>query len=161
MPFVPITIAPTAVQTAAVNTAIASIEANEPYKANLSGDEKGNYPTVADERYPFVVKAIKDLAPLWVSKMAPRVGAGLAQAQVSLQVVDTYRAQWQRLLTLVEFFGDAKHVAGFQCMEWLGEFYAQAKALKAAGEPGADTLVEFLAPLFAKAEATAPAPGPV
>lgn len=159
--FTPITTAPTAGQTAAVNTAITSIEANEPYKVTLSDDEKNKYQTVADERYPYVVKAIKDLAPLWVSKMAPHVGAGLAKAQVSLQVVDTYRAQWQQLLTIVELFGDAKHVAGFQCMDWLSIFYDQAKALKAAGEPGADTLVEFLASLFAKAEKDSSTPGPV
>ncbi|MEK6616224.1 MAG: hypothetical protein AABZ32_08960 [Bacteroidota bacterium] len=44
---------------------------------------------------------------------------------------------------------------------WLGEFYNQAKALKATGEPGADTLVEFLAPLFAKAEAAVVTNSPV
>ena len=36
---------------------------------------------------------MRDLAPLWVDKMAAHVGAGHPQAEMSLDVIDIYRAQ--------------------------------------------------------------------
>ena len=93
--------------------------------------------------------------------MAAHVGAGHPQAEVSLDVIDIYRAQAQRILTIAELFGDAKHIAGFQTMEWLKGFYGGAKGLQAAGVAGADALVNYLAPLFAKSEAESSNTGPV
>ena len=161
MSFTPITVAPTAAQTAAVNTAITTIETNEPYKATLSDDEKNNYQTVSAERYPFVVKAIRDLAPYWSAKLAPDVSAMIANATVSLQVMDTYRPQISKLKIMLEFFTDAHHVAGFQAYDFLKAFYGEAQALASRGVAGADALVAELAPLFAQGSATDVGPGPV
>ena len=150
MSFTPITVAPTAAQTAAVNTAITTIETNEPYKATLSDDEKNNYQTVSAERYPFVVKAIRDLAPFWSAKMAPDVAAMVTQATVSLTVMDIYRPQISKLKMMLEFFTDAHHVVGFQAYGFLKAFYGEAQAMEKRGVPGADALVAELAPLFVK-----------
>jgi len=150
MSLIPITAAPAAAQTEAVNFSIATIEVNEPYKETLTEDEKKNFPTVQAERYPFVVKAIKDLAPAWVSKMAPDVAAMVPKATVSLQVMDIYRPQISKLKVLLELFTDAHHVAGFQAFEFLRAFYGEAQALESRGVAGADALVEELAPLFDK-----------
>ena len=149
MPLTIITTAPTAAQTTAVNGAITTIETNEPYKATLTEDEKNDFQTVAANRYPYAVKAIKDLAPNWTGKMAPDVAAMLPQATVSLTVMDTYRPIISRLKILLEYFTDGHHIAGYQAYQFLKAFYGEAQALKARGVAGADALVDELAPLFA------------
>ena len=149
MPLTIITTAPTAAQTTAVNGAITTIETNEPYKATLTEDEKNDFQTVAANRYPYAVKAIKDLAPNWTGKMAPDVAAMLPQATVSLTVMDTYRPIISRLKILLEYFTDGHHIAGYQAYQFLKAFYGEAQALKSRGVAGADALVDELAPLFA------------
>ena len=148
MPLTHITELPTDEQQQAISDGIDAIEANEPYKAALSDDEKNKYPTIAEDRYSYAVKAIKDLAPEWVDKMAPDVAAKLPQAALSMEVMEIYRPIISKLKTLLEYFTDGKHIAGYQGYLFLRSFYGEAKALQARGVAGADALVDELEKLW-------------
>lgn len=150
MPLITINTEPSAEQKTAINEALKNIEENEPYKASLTDEDKNNHPTTAAERYPYVVKAVRDLAPLWVNKMAPDIAAELPLAVTSLNVMETYRPIISQLYMLLEYFTDGNHIAGHQCYMFLKHFYGEAQGLKARGIPGADALVAELAPLFEK-----------
>jgi len=143
-----ITEPPTDEQQQAISDGIDEIDANEPYKAVLSDDEKNKYQTIAEDRYSYAVKAINDLAPDWVDKMAPDVAAMVPQATVSLEVMDIYRPIISKLKTLLEYFTDGNHIAGYQGYQFLRAFYGEAQALQARGVAGADTLVEELEKLW-------------
>ncbi len=153
-----ITELPTDEQQQAINDALDAIEANEPYKAALSDDEKNKFQTIAEDRYPYAVKAIKDLAPEWVDKMAPDVAAKLPQAALSMEVMEIYRPIISKLKTLLEYFTDGHHIAGYQGYEFLKSFYGEAQGLQARGVAGADTLVDELKKLWEDQGADGPQP---
>ncbi len=148
MPLTHITELPTDEQQQAISDGMDAIEANEPYKTALSDDEKNKYQTIAEERYPFAVKAIKDLAPEWVDKMAPDVASGLPQAALSMEVMEIYRPIISKLKTLLEYFEDGNHIAGYQGYEFLKSFYGEAQGLQERGVAGADALVDELKKLW-------------
>lgn len=156
-----ITTAPTAAQTTEVNKAMEAIENNEPYKAVLTDAEKNNYPTVAEQRYPFVQRAIRDMATLWMGKMAPDILDGFAKAQISLQVMDTYGQQMIRLEGLKELFKDARHIAGYQSLQWFQDFYDALLSLEKKGVAGADAAVAQLKGAFDQSSSTPTGAGPV
>ncbi len=148
MPVNKIDITFTAAQVTAINGAIATIISNIPFAQNLTLAERDSVPNIQDNRYPYAQKAVEILAPANPILVSGFAGT-LAQAVTDWTLVKQFDTFIPDLLKLVEMFNDTRQVAASEVYAFLLEFYASAQRAAANNVPGADSIVEALAPLFA------------
>jgi hypothetical protein len=149
MPFSNINTTLSGAQLAAIDTAITNLLAALPVKYNLTKDERVKLPNISSERYPYVKRGIEIHGP-----NNPTLVTGFAgtQAEASNDLVffDQHEAIKQKLLKVLEIVTDTQQVAGSEAYRWLRLLYTTAQTAAANQVPGADSVVDDLAPLFDK-----------
>lgn len=157
MPFNKVNVQMTAAQLAAVQAGIDAILNNLPSKFNLTVKERNDLPNIADERYPYAKRGVKNHAvanPALVSGFAGTT----ANATTDFNYYDQLENILLQVLKVVEIVKDTQHVAGSEVYAWLRELYRSAKAAADNQVPGADAVADDLGKLF---EGQGPQPPPV
>ena len=120
---------------------------NLPVQFNLTKAERTALQNIADERYPYVQRAIKNHGPL-----NPTLVSGFAgnqkEADNDLLFFDQMEKFIGRLRQIIEIYQDTQQVAGSEAYKWTRALYNTAKDAAANQVPGADAVADDLAPLF-------------
>jgi len=124
--------------------------ANMPEQFNLTKKERTDLPNIADERYPYVKRAIENHAPANPKIVAGVFAGSLPEAVNDLTYYDQVQPFIGRLKQIIEIFEDTQQVAGSEAFTWLRGFYASAQLGAKNQLPGADAVVDDLKPLFDK-----------
>jgi hypothetical protein len=147
MPLNKIDITFTVPQETAIGTAITDLNTNFPFAQNLTNDEKKQYPTTDNARLPYVQRTVEIHAvnnPSFVSGFA----GTLLNAQNDWKLFNQCENFKQQLLSYVEKLTETQDVAGAELYQFMLELYRMAKAAAANNVPGAQAVVDDLAPLF-------------
>lgn len=134
-------------QNTAINGAFTTIDTNFPFAQNLTEDEKLQYPSVNNTRLPYVQRTVEIHAvnnPNLVSGFA----GTLLNAQNDWTVYQQFQHYIARLNSLMEKMKETQDVAGAELYAFTLELYATAKRAAANNVPGAQAVVDDLAPLF-------------
>ena len=149
MPFSKINIILTAAQMTAIDEAISVIINTLPVKFNLTKTERQTLPNIDNERYPYVERSVENHGP-----NNPNLVSGFAGTQAEATNDFTFYDQVEnfigQLLQVVEIYQDTQQVAGSEAYTWTRALYRSAKEAAENQVPGADAVVEDLAPLFEK-----------
>jgi len=147
MPLNKIDITFTAPQETAINDAFADINTNFPFAQNLTNDEKKQYPTIDNSRLPYVKRTVEIHAVNMPSLVSGFAGT-LLNAQNDWILHGQIENFKQKLLSLLEKLTETQEVAGAELYQFMLEVYRMAKAAAANNVPGAQAVVDDLAPLF-------------
>ncbi|MBI4947924.1 MAG: hypothetical protein HY840_16155 [Bacteroidetes bacterium] len=152
MPFSKINITLTAAQLTAIQTAITALKApaNLPAQFNLTKDERTGLSNINNSRYPYVQRAVKNHAVANPGLVSGFAGT-LAEATNDFSFFDQMENFIGQLKQIVEIYEDTQQVAGSEAYVWTRELYRNAKAAAENQVPGADAVVDDLAPMFEKA----------
>jgi len=156
MPLNKIDITFTAPQDTAITGAFTTIDTNFPFAQNLNEAEKLQNPTIDNKRLPYVKRAVEIHAvnnPPLVSGFA----GTLLNAQNDWKLYQQFDGYIALLDSLKEKMMETQMVAGAELYAFLLELYRTAKAAAANNVPGAQAVVDDLAPLF---EGQGPQPTP-
>ena len=159
MPINKLDIAFTDPQNVAINKAFDDINTNFPFAQNLTEAEKLQNPSINNSRLPYVKRAVEIHAvnnPTLVSGFA----GTLANAQTDWKVYQQFDNYISKLNSMLEKMMETQMVAGAELYGFLLELYATAKRAAENNVPGAQAVVDDLAPLFANQGPQAPPPGP-
>ena len=159
MPLNKIDITFTAPQEAAINTAISDINTNFPFAQNLTEDEKKQYPTTDNARLPYVKRTVEIHAPNNPNLVSGFAGT-LLNARNDWTLFNQIENFKQQLFSLIEKLAETQDVAGAELYAFMREVYAMAKRAAANNVPGAQAVVDDLAPLFENQGPQAPPAGP-
>jgi len=150
MPFNKINETLTPQQIAAIQEAVTTLTEVLPVKFNLTKKERTDLPNIADERYPYVQRAIENHAPANPKIVAGVFTSTLPEAQNDLTFYDQIEPFIGQLKQVIEIYEDTQQVAGSEAYAWLRDFYASAQRGAASQLPGADAVVDDLKTLFDK-----------
>lgn len=132
-----------------------------PVQFNLTKGERGSVPNISNERYPYVMRAIKNHGPNNPILAAGVAGLGvgtLTEAGNDLTFYDQMEPFILQLLQLVEIYRDTQQVAGGEAFNWMSELYDYSKSAAKNQVPGADAVVDDLKTLFEGQGNTGPQP---
>jgi hypothetical protein len=147
MPLNKIDITFTAPQETAIGTAIADLNTNFPFAQNLTNAEKKQYPTTDNSRLPYVKRTVEIHAvnmPVLVSGFA----GTLLNAQNDWKLFNQIENFKQQLLSYIEKLNETQDVAGAELYQFMLGVYKMAKEAADNNVPGAQAVVDDLAPLF-------------
>lgn len=149
MPFSKINITLTAAQVTAIQAAINALKnpANLPVQFNLTKEERGSLQNINNMRYPYVQRAIKNHGPNNANLVSGFAGTQ-AEAANDLVFYDQVEPFIGQLLQVLEIYQDTQQVAGSEAYTWTRVLYNTAQDAAANLVPGADAVVDDLAPLF-------------
>lgn len=131
-----------------INDAITTILNNLPVKFNLTKQERQSLQNIADERYPFAKRGIEIHGPNNPTLVTGFAGTQ-AEATSDLTFFDQSETIKLKLLKVIEIVTDTQQVAGSEAYTWLRNLYETAQMAAKNQVPGADSVVDDLAPLFA------------
>lgn len=146
----------TPAQETAINTAVGDINTNFPFAQNLTSDEKAQYPTTDNTRLPYVQRTVEIHAVNMPSLVSGFAGT-LLNAQNDWKLHRQLENFKQELLSLIEKITETQDVAGAELYQFMRDVYRMAKAAAANNVPGAQAVVDDLAPLF-EGQGTQPTP---
>ena len=139
----------TAAQMTAIKDAAATVNTNFPFAVNLTKSERTSLPNIESERYPYVQRAIEIHAP-----NNPNLVSGFAGTLAEATTDWTFVKQCDELIPLFEVIleklRDTRQLGGSEAYAFLREFYASAQRGAENNVPGADAIVDDIAPLFEK-----------
>lgn len=147
MPLNKIDITFTPAQDTAIKDDITDMNHNFPFAQNLTNDEKKQYPTTDNSRLPYVKRTVEIHAvnnPNLVSGFA----GTLLNAQNDWTLFNQIENFKQLILSFLEKLIETQDVAGAELYQFMLEVYRMAKAAAANNVPGAQAVVDDLAPLF-------------
>lgn len=112
----------------------------------LTAKERQGALSVSDKRFPFTENAINNLAPAFPNLQPPFLALSTAEADFSASYKLRTLANLRNEVNdrMIDFSFASEHFA----YEYMREFYHTAQRAQAVNTPGADTVVEALAPLF-------------
>ena len=146
-------------QETAIQHAIDDMNTQFPFAQNLTNDEKKQYPTTDNSRLPYVQRTVEIHAvnnPTLVSGFA----GTLANAQNDWKLFNQIENFKQQLLSYLEKLTETQDMAGAELYQFMREVYATAKRAAANSVPGAQAVVDDLAPLFENQGPQGTPPGP-
>lgn len=147
MPLNKIDITFTAPQDTAITGAFATIDTNFPFAQNLTEAEKLANPSIDNKRIPYVKRAVEIHAvsnPTFVSGFH----GTLLNAQNYWRLFQQFDTYIAKLDSLREKMVETQMVAGAELYDFLLDVYDMAKKAAGANIPGAQAVVDDLAPLF-------------
>lgn len=148
MPFNKIDVVLTQQQIDDIQAGIDMIKENLPVQVNLTNKEKTDLPNIADERHPYVQRAIEQHAPANAQITAGAFYGPLAEAQNDFTFFDQMQPFLGQLAQLAEIFEDTQHAAGSEAWAWFRSFYGSAQNAAENNVPGADAVVNDLKAIF-------------
>jgi hypothetical protein len=146
----------TAIETA-LDTAKTEVENVIGVPLNLSDEERGDTPSVDEQRESYVNDAVTNLAPLHPTLLGPEITA--ARAKKLWEYRNSNNAFIARLLGLVDLLTDANINAENICLKFTEDFRDNAQRFKDRNVPGADVVWDRLKGLHT-VEANPPVPVP-
>lgn len=123
---------------------------------NLTKPERSAIQSVADERLPYVQRTFDDLINNYPNLQPSFLDVNVAKADYTYMT--QLRSLSLMLQQLVEILSDHELSAGALAYDYMLQFYNVAKRAVLSNVPGADTVVDALAPLFERENAAATVP---
>jgi len=112
----------------------------------LTAEERKKAQSIADKRFPYTENAINNLAPTFPNLQPSFLSLADAEKDFSASSDLRSLANVRNEVNdrMIDFSMASEHFA----FEYMRKFYANAKEAQSVNTPGADTVVEALAPLF-------------
>ena len=114
----------------------------------LTGSERQGAQSLAEGRFPYVQKAVDNLAPTYPNLQPGFMDLPTAQRNLTMSI-----DMGEILLVvkeIVDRFTDFGLASEHFAYEYMRKLYEQAKSAQSVNTPGADVVVNELAPLFEK-----------
>lgn len=113
---------------------------------NLTKDERTGIQSVAEKRLPYLEKAFDSLIPDNTNLVA--TFSNLDEGNADYAYLRQHLKLKTKMAKALEIASDHELAAGYRAFEFMRDFYHMAKRAVERNVPGADSVVDALAPLF-------------